>query len=88
MKLISENSNRAHPQDLGSLWREAERLGSVQVEHETWGSDGYKVKIKFARAGSGSQVWATGAGEMIELALSRAIAEAIDLGAPLKERVR
>lgn len=62
-------------QDLGALWREAEGIGRIEVDHDMRTS-GYRVRIRFERVGSGSTVWATGINPIIEQAIGLALHEA------------
>lgn len=62
-------------QDLGALWREAERIGRVEVDHDFHTSE-YRVRIRFDRTRSGSTVWATGISPIIEQAMGLALHEA------------
>jgi hypothetical protein len=79
MRVISQEYRG---QDLGSLWREAESLGRVEVDQEGYRRPSvYKVQIKFERRGSGTTIWAAGISPIIEQAISKAIEEARELGA-------
>lgn len=78
MKLINSQEPNM-PQDLGALWREAERLGRVDVDHQ-FGEKEYRFQIRFDRR-SGTTVWATGKSTEIEQAAALAIREALALGA-------
>jgi hypothetical protein len=78
MKLISADGHLAQGEDLGSLWRQAENIGRIEVDHP-FGSKDYRVQIRFTLR-SGSTVWAQGLGSIIEIAMSLAIHEAKTLG--------
>ena len=69
---------RAHTLD--ELWRNAERLGHVEVDHDFSNRDKYRVNIRFERA-SGTLVYARGTDPNIIFAMSKAIEEALDMGA-------
>lgn len=78
MRLIDTENHKAG-QDLGSLWREAERLGRVEVDWEIIGEN-YRAEITFKRA-TGSTIRAVGRSKIIEQAMAGAIIEARGLGA-------
>lgn len=64
---------------LDSLWAEAEKLGSVEVDRSIF-KELYEVSIRFRRP-SGSLIYAKGEHAAIQVALGAAINEARDLGA-------
>lgn len=76
MQLIARRAGDAQlaPVSLEQLWREAEALGSIDVDHELGGT-AYRVRIRFANR-RGSWIWATGIHTSITEALLGAIEEA------------
>lgn len=67
------------PQTLDGMWREAEQLGRVSVDHRIFG-DAYEVSISFERK-SGTRIRAMGKDTNILFALANAINEAREMGA-------
>ncbi len=79
--LLNSNKSQlyATPETLDQLWAKAEQLGKIEVDH-AFGSKAYRVRIMFSRK-SGSTVWAEAQDMTIALAISKAIEEALSLGA-------
>lgn len=67
-------------QSLDSLWKEAEALGRIEVDHSWSNRDDYRVRIKFERK-TGTTVWAEGSDKNIAFAVASAINEAREMGA-------
>lgn len=66
-------------ESLDQLWSKAEQLGKIEVDHPI-GSRAYRVQIRFTR-NSGSVIWAEGHDTNIAFAITKAIEEALSLGA-------
>lgn len=76
---VGRASAAAEVLTLDDLWRRAEQLGRIEVDHR-FGDKAYRVQIRFQR-GSGSMVWATGHADDIVTAMCQAISEAEAIGA-------
>lgn len=60
---------------LDEVWRKAERLGRIEVDHPMGSREVYRARIQFNRK-SGSMVWAEGNDTDIVRAMQAAIREA------------
>lgn len=77
---------QAQRMSLDDLWTHAEQLGCVSIDHESFSDSGkYRAQIAFSRD-SGTRIYARGIDQDVGFALSKAIIEAIDLGAKPKQR--
>lgn len=74
MTLISFNRKPHEGMGFEQLWREAEKIGRVDVDHPGF-SDEYRVQIRFYSS-AGSTIWAAGKSADIVQALGLAIQEA------------